>query len=227
MKRIKIRLTFTEEILGTAPTSKEIYKDFIASKAPDSVSREEEIAAIGVDETVEKARTVFSKDENGELILWDYQVKGFFKEACGALWGKGRKTASANLKAYKKVINNMLFVYPRKIKIENIYDIGECQRPLRANTPQGERTALAISDTVAAGATITFDVYLMEDGAKDALMEWLEYGALKGLGQWRNSGKGTFIYEVLEEEDLDFRETMSRLQEMSRAELTAKLAARG
>lgn len=226
MKRIKIRLTFTEEILGTAPTSKEIYKDFIASKAPDSASREEEIAAIGVDETVEKARTVFSKDENGELILWDYQIKGFFKEACGALWGKDKKTASAKIKAYKKLINNNIFVMPRKIKIENIYDIGECQRPLRAATPQGERTALAISDTVAAGATITFDIYLMDDSAEDALMEWLAYGALKGLGQWRNSGKGSFIYDKIEEETLDFKEAMEMMQKLSRANLEEKIAAR-
>ena len=115
---------------------------------------------------------------------------------------------------------------PRKIKIENIYDIGECQRPLRAATPQGERTALAISDTVAAGATITFDIYLMDDSAEDALMEWLAYGALKGLGQWRNSGKGSFIYDKLEEETLDFKEAMEMMQKLSRASLEEKIAAR-
>jgi hypothetical protein len=26
--------------------------------------------------------------------------------------------------------------------------------------------------------------------------EWLEYGELRGLGQWRNSGKGRFTAEV-------------------------------
>ena len=39
MKQMKVRLTFTEEILGTASTSKEIHAEFIASKAPDAMSR--------------------------------------------------------------------------------------------------------------------------------------------------------------------------------------------
>ena len=28
-------------------------------------------------------------------------------------------------------------------------------------------------------------------------MEWLDYGQLRGLGQWRNSGKGRFRYTLL------------------------------
>ena len=32
MKEIKVKLTFTEEILGTAPSDPEIYKKYIASK---------------------------------------------------------------------------------------------------------------------------------------------------------------------------------------------------
>ena len=27
--------------------------------------------------------------------------------------------------------------------------------------------------------------------------EWLDYGALRGIGQWRNSGKGRYTYEIL------------------------------
>jgi len=30
-----------------------------------------------------------------------------------------------------------------------------------------------------------------------ALREWLDYGKLKGFGQWRNSGKGRFSYEII------------------------------
>ena len=47
MKEMKVRLTFIEEILGTAPSDKEIYGTFIGSKAPDAPSREEEIEALG------------------------------------------------------------------------------------------------------------------------------------------------------------------------------------
>jgi hypothetical protein len=31
---------------------------------------------------------------------------------------------------------------------------------------------------------------------KAVLKEWLDYGALRGLGQWRNAGYGAFTYEV-------------------------------
>jgi hypothetical protein len=29
--------------------------------------------------------------------------------------------------------------------------------------------------------------------------EWLDYGCLRGLGQWRNSGKGRFFWERIDE----------------------------
>ena len=80
-KELKVRLTFTEEILGTASNSPTIHDDYIASNAPDAKSREEEIAAIGVAEYVEKSMTVFPQLEDGTPFLYDYQVKGFFKDA--------------------------------------------------------------------------------------------------------------------------------------------------
>jgi len=39
---------------------------------------------------------------------------------------------------------------------------------------------------------------------KKMVMECLEYGKLKGIGQWRNSGKGKFIFELEEESKEDF-----------------------
>lgn len=60
MKEMKVRLTFTEEILGTASNDKEIHAEYIASKAPDAPSKEEEIEAIGVEGVIEKGMTVFS-----------------------------------------------------------------------------------------------------------------------------------------------------------------------
>jgi hypothetical protein len=29
------------------------------------------------------------------------------------------------------------------------------------------------------------------------VIEWLEYGKFRGLGQWRNSGKGRVIHEII------------------------------
>ena len=46
MKNITIKCTFTEPILGTQSGNPDVHAEFIASKAPDAPSREEEIAAI-------------------------------------------------------------------------------------------------------------------------------------------------------------------------------------
>lgn len=59
MKEIKVKLTFTEPILGTSPSNGEIYREFIGSKAPDASSVEDEVAALGADAVAEKGMTVF------------------------------------------------------------------------------------------------------------------------------------------------------------------------
>ena len=75
MKELKIRAEFIEELLGSANNDKEIHAEFIASKAPDAPSREEEIEAIGVDAVIEKGKTIFPKDEDENPFLYDYQIK--------------------------------------------------------------------------------------------------------------------------------------------------------
>lgn len=54
MKILQCKLTTIEAMLGTASNNKELHSEFIASHAPDAPSREEEIAAVGVDEVIEK-----------------------------------------------------------------------------------------------------------------------------------------------------------------------------
>lgn len=199
MKELKVKLTFFEEVLGTTPNNKSIHDEYIASKAPDAASREEEIAAHGVDEVVEKSMTVFPKLEDGTPFVYDYQIRGFFKDSCSAL-RRVTSTKSAKLKAFKKEIDGLIFVNERKIPFENYEGgTGECQRPLRASTPQGERISLAHSETVPAGSYIVFTIKTLKDDLIGVIKEWLDYGELRGLGQWRNSGKGRFTWEVLEE----------------------------
>lgn len=205
MKAMKVKLTFTEEVLGTAPTDKELYSTYVAGKAPDAKSMTEEIEAKGEEEVVEKNRTEFSKDSNGELILWDYQIRGFLKESIGAL-KQVKDKACAKCTAHKKIVDLHVFVEPRQIPIENIEDIRDCQRPLRASTPQGERTAIAVSDAVSSGAYIVFTIKYDDIAKVDlrpCIIEALKYGKRHGIGQWRNSGKGTFDYEILEEFETD------------------------
>ena len=194
---MKVRLTTTEEMLGTASNDKEIHERFIASNAPDAPTREEEISAVGVDELIERSMTVFPRGKDGKPILWDYQLKGFFKDACGVL-RKVSKSKSSACKAYKKEIDGNIFVCERQIQIQFDGDITTCQRPLRAQTAQGERVSLASSETVPAGSTLEFSIVCLDPSHFKAVEEWLDYGQLRGLGQWRNSGKGRFAWSYVE-----------------------------
>lgn len=206
METIRVKLTMTEGLLGTSPFNEEIYRDFIGSKSPDASTLEDEVAALGADAVTEKSMTGFPRDEQGRPFIYDYQIKGFFKDACSMLSrvggkgedGKKRKVnESSKLTAFKKVIDGMIFPSPRQIPIEFDGEVGLCQRPLRAQTMQGERVALAISEEIPAGATLTFDITCLDGNNLAAVREWLDYGALRGLGQWRNSGKGRFTWEEL------------------------------
>lgn len=212
MKKLKVTVTYIEELLGTASANPEIHSEFIASKAPDAMSRDEEVAAIGAEAVEEKAMTIFPKltvDEKlargygeDEVVpfMWDYQWKGFFKDSCGML-RRADGFKSPKLTAYKKVIDGLVFVTPRKVILELPSNgaIGEIQRPLRASTAQGERIALAHSETVPAGTKQHFEVTVLKDNLVDYVIEWFNYGQLHGTGQWRNAGFGRYTYVAFDE----------------------------
>ena len=196
----QVRITFTEPILGTLPSDPEVHSHYVASKAPDAKSIREEIEALGVDEVEERSITVFSRMEDGTPCLWDYQLKGFMKDACGML-RRVPGTKSSKLTAYKKVIDGLIFTVPRKIPLWMPIDLDlsdtDCQRPLRASTPQGERIALAHSEEAPAGTYIEATITCLDDRLWPTVAEWLDYGKLRGIGQWRNSGKGRFTWEEI------------------------------
>ena len=118
----------------------------------------------------------------------ELHVQEGLSEAEKAGWGK--------IKAYKKEIDGLIFVKGREIPIKTDKPITIMQRPLRAQTAQGERVALASSERIEAGATVTFTIMTLRDDLMPVVKEWLEYGALRGIGQWRNSGAGRFSWEV-------------------------------
>ena len=197
MTTLKVKVTFDEEVLGTSAANPDIHREYIASNGPNALTIEEEVEAIGAEETFEKSMTVFPRNKEGNPIAWDYQWKGFLKDAFGSL-KKIPGTECGKVKAYKKEIDGLIFVYPRAIPFELSGDMDICQRPLRAQTAQGERVALASSETVPEGSTMTFEIKCLLDTHIPAVIEALEYGAMRGFGQWRNSGKGRFHYEILE-----------------------------
>lgn len=195
-KVLKVKVTFLDEALGMTPSDPNIVREYIASKAPDAKTLEDEVAAVGIDETVQKGKTVFPRHE-GKPVWYNYQIKGAFKDACRMLW-RVKGTRSNKLKASIKVIDGAIFVQPRHIPI-NIPDgaaLGDCQRPLRVSDAAGERVCLANSETVPPGSWFEFEVVLLDAAHESVVREWLEYWQLRGLGQWRNSGKGIATCEV-------------------------------
>lgn len=118
-----IRFRTTSMMLGTMPNNPDIYREYVASKAPDAKTMEDEIAQSSVEDVVSKGTTVFPKgkflktadnvffDPNYDVIpdgldleevivpfMWAYQWRGSFKESISMLQrasGKKSKAAKA------------------------------------------------------------------------------------------------------------------------------------
>lgn len=139
---------------------------------------------------------------------YNYQIRGFFKDSCGLLSRaedideNGKKkgnTESSKLKAYKKVIDGCIFVFPRRIAIEipeyslddngvtkvsSYNENGELKtfsRVLRIQGPTGERTAIATSEVIPAGSRIRFTIGMSSLKFKPAVIEWLNYAMVHGI----------------------------------------------
>lgn len=220
-RELKVRITFTEELLGSAPSDPKIYENFIATRAKEDErdKTQEEIESISnrnnmqvegdgelnpefdVDDAPPSI-TVFSRTEDGTPIIWDYQVKGFFKNAAKAYYAVG---GDSKLTSFKTKIDNLVFVKERKIPLilPDGTKMTMCQRPLRAQTAKGERIALACSEAVPAGTTAEFTIMVLKKDLMARVIEWLDYGKLNGLGQWHNSGKGRFEWRDISDHPVE------------------------
>lgn len=221
METKKFRLTGKMPILGSIAGDKEIFTNYIASKAlekkGDPHADENYKNALkdvenvpDADETEKQRPTVFYREVGtGAPILKAYQVKGFFKEAAGAL------KSQLGLTAHVKGIDNYVFFEENDIKImrggEQIMEPDDyLERPLRGETAQGPRVALAKSEQIHPEWYIDITVKVLTNEktsskakgkpiTMDVIEELLAYGELKGLVQWRNAGYGSFTFEVLED----------------------------
>lgn len=198
----RIRFYFKEDVLGGRSFNENILSSWIEGKAPEGRDISDEIADRGAEDVIEGKMTGFSK-EQGCPHAWDYQIKGFLKEAMGAL-KKLPDTESSKQKAYKKAVDNYIFFdarTSRKIFFHNAdgsrvknSQLKEEERTLRASTMQGERVSIARSESVPAGTYIEFDMIVMDESLNKAIDECFNYGMYKGFGQWRNAGWGTFMW---------------------------------
>jgi hypothetical protein len=220
MSKYHVKLTLTEPMLGSAPAEPTVYEQFIAAKrikkgvAPAALIEQRKLDH---DKVVEEELAMLPEPEgnisvfrrkDGNLVMMDFQIRGFLKEAAEAIdgvWGSRSK------------IDKWLFVSPRAIPImrdgKPLAKPNEHnnERPLRANTMQGPRVALASSEEIAEGVTLDFDITCLPLGVaggppgagkktlqmtKERICSWLDYGALNGLGQWRTGSYGRFTYEI-------------------------------
>ena len=203
-RQYNIKFTLLRPMLGTVPKDKEIYSTYIASKADDlNISaKETETVPENDDEKAkleEKGWTGFHKDDEGHFI-YSYMIKGFLKYQAQSLNG------IQGVKNLKNKIDRYVHIEEWKIRIPKICD-EPLERPLRAETAQGERIALARSDMTPEGTVLEFTMTVVDEGSTTAggkaikesiLRALLDMGRYKGLGQWRNAGYGSFSYEMEE-----------------------------
>ena len=207
----RFRLIGITPLLGSIAMNKEEYKKYIASNAvTDDEKRHtnedaENVVDVNIDDEI-KVTGFYRDTVDGSLILKGYQIKGFFKEAVRALKDQ------IGIKNYISKVDNLVFIVEHDLPImrdgnrifspDSILD-----RPLRAQTAQGQRVALAYSEQVVDPWYVDLTIRVLENnataGSKPMSMEVIEdllsYGELKGLLQWRNAGYGSFKYKELKE----------------------------
>lgn len=199
---MKVRLKTTDGMLGTASGNPELYEEFIGAKSKDAEKVKEEVNSLPADELVEKTMAVFHRDKDGNPILYDYQIRGFLKEALGTMVEFGPITvgkAKISKWTHKRFVDNFIFVTPRNIPLimPEGGEVTTCTRPLRATTMKGERVALAHSEEVPEGTTLEFSINITEPKLEKIVRDALDFGVNKGLGAWRNSGKGRFTWDEI------------------------------
>lgn len=199
----KYRLTGITPILGSQPCSQEVRTKYVAKKVAEINNEEEQECLPDLEE---KGLSIFymDTDERDALMMMDYQIRGFLK-AAGRAIAKQLGVLSIDSKVDKYV-----FVAPRRIHIlrdgKPIYEPDDqYERPLRASTPMGQMVTLAASEQIYDPWTIEFTIKILDNPATkqsksvtfDVIEEFLDYGALSGIGQFRNGGFGKFVWEKI------------------------------
>jgi len=229
-----------------ATNNPRLFEDFFSGRTADSAKVNEELCVLVdsyrrkavesglvlktdeelkkyIEDNVAKQTTIFPRDEKG-LFMYDYQLRGFFKEQVGAMIELGDLNLSKW--SHKKAVDQYLLVESRRNYFTRDGQIiakadSELQRPLRVMTMQGERVSLANSEAIEpskGGAQLTFVTKALlpskatkgddDEGGKkvtkkrdciaifdrETLASCVEFGALHGFGQWRSGGYGKFTF---------------------------------
>ena len=222
MNKMKVRIYFIQDVLGTWANNKQLVTDFISNSAVKKIVRTDTslTAAEEPDFCPEiedpelqelKAMTVFPRNpRTGEPVMMGYQVKGFFKAAAKACRNRA-DSKSAKMTAFVSKIDSDINIVAKYAQIHWGPDnrFHNLQRPLRAETAKGPRVALANSEVISAGAYFDMEISFPVDKYVDLIQEWLNYGYYVGLLQWRNAGYGRFMYQILDDNDQPVAGNMS------------------
>ena len=141
-----------------------------------------------IDNIEQRGWTGFFSEKDKGIYILNYMIMGFFKEAGNLL------KEQVGIKNLKSKLENNVFISPRRIFVNKNEPDGCIERPLRGQTPQGQITSLVRSDYIDAGTEIEFSIILVENKEIKplTLRTLMEYGNLKGLGQFRNGSYGRF-----------------------------------
>lgn len=233
VEKFNVRMFFVQPFLGSAPNSSDIYKRFIASKAPDAPTREEELLNTTVENVAAKGVNVFlRRSKTGAPCVGQHTVKGFYKESMTAVRRQGG-TVCDNISGHKtKIAGNIVIsptyidlklptseivekteeefketgfgkagvvVFPKEGRYQEV-KLRTYDRPLRANTPQGEIVSIASSEMAPAGTEIEYDLKVEMDGLSEGIINMILRGNEHGTGQFRTSGEyGEFVAEIRNE----------------------------
>lgn len=207
--KYQVAVVFTEPVLGTQP-QKDIAIEYLMSKAvaegkvhptvpivddPDSPHDglpSDEVLTLS--DELAKSTTAFHR-EGDTRLFYDYQIKGFIKEAASVHNGH------LGIKNAKSKADNYVFVFPRRIPliVPEGTVVERLSRPLRGMTMQGPRVSIVSSEMLPVGTRFDFEMHVFTKGGitEELLNDWFSYGRYKGIGQWRNGSYGRFDYVIV------------------------------
>jgi len=226
--RVNVRIKLLEKMLGTAPVDEKIYETYIAQKMSEIKKKgvlvdyrpneqgelihkdikdltEEELKSIVASKIGEKGWSTFHRDPDKGIFVYDYWIKGFIKSSFNICQVNG---TVPKVFAYKKWLDNLIFVYPRQIFLGLEEPDGDIERSLRFDVRGIEMTALARSHYIDEGREFEFQITLLDNPKMKEKITWdgiktcFEFGQFVGLGQWRGSG-GYGRFQVIKWEEVN------------------------
>lgn len=236
--KVRVKMTFGNMFLGTNPGNPDLFRDYIwnrkkAEYDEDKVMEEAQYF-LDPDTEIEKGTTMFTRNKAGQPTIWDYQIKGFYKEAAKLLsecegtktnhgFGTGRNSEGQQREKVDPIVEKFFCLDRQSREIPLILPEGETtriyQRPIRISDAAGKRVALAASEVVPEGTTCEYSLRLMRDSDLPILREILAFGSLRGSGQWRNSGQWGRFTSSISLDDGETWETMDPMKEFPNHEI--------